>query len=152
LLLALPKSYETVVTVLENLPAGDINLDFIKAGLRTEAEKRKEISGSQDEIKPTFAFVSNKSLSCYNCKHEHFKKNCRRPIQDQRSYGRNRGNTYHSGNRGGIIRGSTYWGDMNRDSRNRGGGNIEARPRYQRGENYQSHSRYGQNRDTRRGN
>ena len=64
LLLALPKSYETVVTILENLPIESLNMDFIKAKLRTEAEKKKEISGSRDEmVKPT-AFISKKSITC----------------------------------------------------------------------------------------
>lgn len=57
LLLALPKSYETVMTVLENSPVENINLDFIKAKLRMEAEKKEEISEGQDEVKPA-AFVS----------------------------------------------------------------------------------------------
>lgn len=50
LLLALPKSYETVITFLENQPIENLSTDFIKAKLRTGAETKKKISRSQDEM------------------------------------------------------------------------------------------------------
>lgn len=154
LLLALPKSYETVVTVLENLPSENMNLDSVKARLRIEAEKRKEIGGSQDEtVKPT-AFISNKSLTCHNCgEYGHFKRNCKRSIRSQPGYVGNRGGTHYKGRyRGGGSQGGTYREDTNRNGRNRGGGYVGARLRYQKGGNYQSQSQSGQSQDTRKGN
>jgi len=38
----LPKQYETVITVLEILPIENLNLDFVKAKLITEAEKKRD--------------------------------------------------------------------------------------------------------------
>lgn len=41
LLMALPKSFETMVTIIENLPADELNLDLVKGKLRAEVEKKK---------------------------------------------------------------------------------------------------------------
>lgn len=72
LLLALPKSYETVVAVLENKE--DVTLDFVKAKLKEEAEKKLVES---DDFTPSTAFISNTPRNCWKCgKQGHFKRNC----------------------------------------------------------------------------
>jgi len=120
LLLALPKQYETVVTVLENLPTENLSLDFVKAKLRTEAEKKKEISGSQ-----ATAFISHKPQACYNCgEYEHFKKNCKKLDQSQtnrKSYDENRGGKFHRGrmNREGANQDGIFRGDKNQQKSKR---------------------------------
>ena len=91
LLMSLPKSYEAVVTVLENLPEKDANLDFVKSKLRSEAEK-KEISkpGDVNEHSESAAFVSNKPGACYGCGEQgHFKRDCRRLRDERRKPGHN---------------------------------------------------------------
>lgn len=86
LLLALPKSYETVVTVLENLPPESINMDFVKERLKTEAEKRKGYE-SQSEIQRPTAFVSNSSLACHHCGEQgHIKRNCKKLMYGKSNY------------------------------------------------------------------
>lgn len=98
LLLALPKSYETVVTVLENLPVENMNLNFVKARLRIEAEKKKETGKNQEESK-LIAFMSNKSVTCYKCgEYKHIKKNCKKLFQNQSNNGGYRGNSSYRGN------------------------------------------------------
>lgn len=42
LLLALPKSYETVLTVLENMAVEMLDLNYVKRRLKKESEKRKK--------------------------------------------------------------------------------------------------------------
>lgn len=41
LLLAMPKSFETVITILENMPPNELTLDVVKVRLRVEIERRK---------------------------------------------------------------------------------------------------------------
>lgn len=139
LLLALPKSYETVVTVLENLPTENLNMDFIKAKLRTEAEKKQEICGSRDEIVKPTAFISKKSQTCHNCGEDgHFKRDCKKSIRNQPNYNGSRGNTYRE--------------EINRGGKNQRGRNFRTRPRYQRRGNFYPHPWYNQNQDIRKGN
>lgn len=140
LLLALPKSHETVVTVLENFPAEKIDLDFVKARLRAEAEKKNEIDRSQDEGNKPAAFISNNSIICYNCgEHGHIKRNCRKVTQGQHNYNRDRSTTNYRGgsNRGGMNRRDTTQYQYEGNRRNELG---EDRPRYQRNRSHRSHS------------
>ena len=89
----LTKLYETVVTFfLENLPAENVNLDFVKARLRTEAEKRKETGMGQDERKSIYLlFMSNKTMAWCG-EYGHLKRNCRKSFQDQPNSAGNRNN------------------------------------------------------------
>lgn len=140
LLLALPKSHETVVTVLENFPAEKIDLDFVKARLRAEVEKKNEVDRSQDEGNKPAAFISNNSIICYNCgEHGHIKRNCRKVTQGQHNYNRGRSTTNYRGgsNRGGMNRRDTTQYQYEGNRRNELG---EDRPRYQRDRSHRSHS------------
>lgn len=84
LLMAMPPSFETVVTILENSPSNILTLDFVKARLRSEVEKRKSLCNDDfktDSVKP--AAFNNINLSsirgvCFGCgKRGHFKRDCR---------------------------------------------------------------------------
>ncbi|KMQ88684.1 copia protein [Lasius niger] len=80
LLLALPKSYETVVTVLENMAVETLDMNYVKTRLRIDSEKRKENDGDQSEPMKTDAFISNKSIKCHNCGEiGHIKRYCKKP-------------------------------------------------------------------------
>lgn len=48
LLLALPKSYETIVTILENMAIETLDLNYVKTKLRIDSEKKKENDGDQN--------------------------------------------------------------------------------------------------------
>lgn len=86
LLLALPKSYE-IVTILENVAIETLNMNYVKTRLRIDSEKRKENDGDQSEPVKTAAFISNKSIKCYNCsEYGHIKRYCKKPSQGQSSY------------------------------------------------------------------
>jgi len=127
LLLALPKSYETVVTVLENTSAEILNMDYVKTKLRIESEKRKENDGDQSKSTKKAAFMSNKSIKCHNCGgYAHIKKYCKKPDQGQSSYNNSQYNISQGvKNRRGNYQ--TY----------RGGGNANNQTRRQRGWNNQ---------------
>lgn len=111
LLMALPESFETLVTIIENMPSDKINLDLVKSKLRAEVEKRRTTQKHEaGNLKPS-AFVSNKSDVCYGCGLQgHIKRNCRyfqNGVQHQQSRGFNRRgnfrgvqNAYQRGSRG----------------------------------------------------
>lgn len=108
LFLALPKSYETMVTVLENMAMETLDMNYVKTRLRIDSEKRKENDGDQYESTKPTAFNTNKSIKCHNCGEAgHIKKFCKKPSQGQPSYQgnifrgyKNRRGTYQT-NRGG---------------------------------------------------
>lgn len=77
LLLCLPESYNTVVTVLENLPKEDLTFEVVKRKLRAEAEKRNLTHKKPTMTRVTTAFHSEKGVACFRCgKMGHYKRNC----------------------------------------------------------------------------
>lgn len=142
LLLALPKSYETVVTVLENMAIKTLDMNYVKTRLRIDSEKRKENDGDQSEPTKAAAFMPNKSIKCHNCGgYGHIKKYCKKPFQGQSSHNNSQGNTFQ--------------GVKNRRGNNqtyRGGGNANNQIRGQRGwTNQPNFKRTSQNQQMRRG-
>lgn len=108
LLLALPRSYETVVTVLENLPAESINMDFVKMRLKTKAEKRSGKMNQGENMKST-AFTANKRSVCHNCGEQgYFKRDCKKL------------NYERSSNQGGIYQRDIHRNDASRNGSYRG--------------------------------
>lgn len=57
--MALPESYATVVTVLENMPEEIMNFEFVKTKLRAEAEKKQVKEEICQETQPA-TFLSRK--------------------------------------------------------------------------------------------
>lgn len=125
LLMAMPQSFETVVTILENTPANILTIDFVKAKLRAEVERRKSVcddSFKGDSTKP--AAFNNTNLStnrgvCYSCgKRGHFKRDCRaRYGQNSRGgnngfQGSSRGQGYHNRGVHENFRGQGYRGGL----------------------------------------
>lgn len=142
LLLALPKSYETIVTVLENMAIETLDLNYVKTKLKIDSEKKKESDGDQNEPTKAASFMSNKSIKCYNCgENGHVKRYCKKPqIQPGRS--NTQGNLFRGvrGRRGTSNQKGTY----------RGGGNTPNRFKDHQGWN-QSHTRHNYNQQMRRG-
>lgn len=126
LLISLPKSYDTIVTVIEGTP--NMNFESVKRRLIAEYEKKKlkhEVNERQEE---SYAFQSQaqnrQKLKCFRCGEiGHFKKNCTKQISstpfqrgprsnvDQRFY--SRGNqrlytSYRGHDRGGFHRGALH--------------------------------------------
>ncbi|XP_056647144.1 uncharacterized protein LOC130451850 [Diorhabda sublineata] len=109
LLMALPKSYETVVTIIENMPKELLTYKNVKKKLLAEYEKRK-IARNYDVSSPAAAFLSDRV--CYGCgKRGHIRSEC------------------WSQKRGTVSRGSrsSYRGS------NEGRGNMNSRGRFQLG-------------------
>lgn len=79
LLISLPKSYETVVTVIENLDSADQKYEIVKQKLLAEAEKKTLSSGKKETFQEQTAFWTNKHKQCYRCGEAgHFKRDCRK--------------------------------------------------------------------------
>lgn len=142
LLLALPKLYETVVTVLENMAIETLDLNYVKTRLKIDFEKRKENNGNQNEIvKEPAVFISNKSIRCHNCgESRHIKRYCKKPSQNQPSYNDVQGNNF---------RGNKSRRGLNPRSMHRGG-NASNRFKDHQNWNNQSHFKY-HNQPIRRG-
>lgn len=100
LLLSLPKTYETVVTVLENLPPKEVTLEFVKSKLRIESEKRN-INYSNTENRNSIrsaSFMSNKVIKCFGCGQPgHIQRYCRNSENNQRGRYGNQGSTTYRG-------------------------------------------------------
>lgn len=84
LLLAMPPSFETVITILENMKNDELTLEVAKNKLRGEIERRKATDNDNkktENIKPAvFEAVkeTNREGSCYICgKKGHFQRDCR---------------------------------------------------------------------------
>lgn len=100
LLLSLPKSYETVVTVIENIQ--DVTIEIVKKKLFAEYEKRKLSIQSEKVQGGSYAFTATKG-ACFRCgEMGHFKRNCRKqmervPEQENsfRGRGMRRGRSYN---------------------------------------------------------
>lgn len=120
LLLALSKSYETVVTVLENMAIETLDMNYVKTRLKIDSEKKKENDGDQSEPTKTAAFMSNKSIKCHNCGgYGHIKKYCKKPSEDQPSYNNFQGNI-SQGVKNRRENNQTYKGSKNASNQIRG--------------------------------
>ncbi|KRT79525.1 hypothetical protein AMK59_7638 [Oryctes borbonicus] len=88
LLLAMPKEFDTVVTILENLPASELTLDAAKAKLRAEIEKKRASNVKQDKVEGKPATFFTHRDGCYLCGEKgHYKRDCKK--FGQRSFRRN---------------------------------------------------------------
>lgn len=67
LLFALPKSYETVMRVIENMEMETLDMNYVKTRLKIDSEKRKENNREEDKQTKLATFNTNKSIKCYNC-------------------------------------------------------------------------------------
>lgn len=107
ILLSLPKSYEAVVTVLENIP--NITFEMVKKKILAEYEKRKlseEPRGSANTER-LYALSLQKG-SCFRCGEVgHFKRDCRK-VFNQRDSQRDRNSSGSSGYHRGTFRGTNY--------------------------------------------
>lgn len=75
ILLSLPKSYETLVTVIENMPG--LTFEIVKKKLISEYEKRKLMGQSNEKIQTGSYAFSTQGNGCFRCGEVgHFKKNC----------------------------------------------------------------------------
>lgn len=100
LLMNLPKSYSTFISLCERLPDEDFNLEVIKIALRSEEEKRKAMSSvspgesAMETLESPAAFNVENQKKCYRCgKEGHLYKQCpqNRPVNRPT---RGRGNSY----------------------------------------------------------
>lgn len=139
LLLAMPKSFETVLTILENVPPTDLTIDLVKTKLRAEVERRKAQNQSinagmrLDLSKP--AAFSTRFGVCHFCgEMGHFKRECKRYLEQSRNLG--------CPNRG---RGNNTSGYLNY----RGQGTLRGRGGYGRGQARGQGSGFTQNRGMR---
>lgn len=121
LLLAMPKNLETIVNIIESVPADNLTVDFVKSKLRAEVERRKSVNDNSDSYAKPAAFnntIPNQGL-CYTCgKRGHFKRDCRsnRGHRGVFQRGGQQGSVFRSYNRGfinnqrlgprGVMRGS----------------------------------------------
>ncbi|KAF2895452.1 hypothetical protein ILUMI_10724 [Ignelater luminosus] len=76
LLIAMPKQFETVITILENLPSEQLTLSVVKSKLRAEVERRKAAGIGTHQLEETKAAAfSSEGDGCYFCgKKSHFKR------------------------------------------------------------------------------
>lgn len=125
LLLALLKSYETIVTVLENMASETLDLNYVKTRLRIDSEKKKENVGNQDESVKAASFMSNKSIKCHNCGESGYIKRYCKKIQIQQEHSNVQDKSY----RGARNRRGT----SNQRSTSRGSGNTTNRFRDHQG-------------------
>lgn len=109
LLLSLPKSFETFVTVIENISSTELTYELVKNKLLAEAEKRNISNGSVNSSvqmnNSRSVFVSEKDV-CYGCgQRGHYKRECpkfnpsngRHHVQQFRGSNRNGGRGYSAG-------------------------------------------------------
>uniref|UniRef100_A0A1Y1MQF0 Endonuclease n=2 Tax=Photinus pyralis TaxID=7054 RepID=A0A1Y1MQF0_PHOPY len=122
LLLALPKSYETVVTVIENMEPGSLTYEDVKKRLLSEEEKRQLSKKNIGPVTDQTAFSAN--TGCYRCGRQgHFKRECRINL---RHNGQGSNNST-SGN----YRPGEYKQDQERSVRGRGMENATAKRGFQ---------------------
>ncbi|KAK9736206.1 Zinc knuckle [Popillia japonica] len=92
LLLAMPPFFETIVTIIENMPEADLTIEAVKTKLRCEAERWEALNESKEldkrsNVKPA-AFSINRQGVCYGCGESgHYKKDCKK-VQNQSTRGR----------------------------------------------------------------
>lgn len=118
LLLAMPQSLETVITILENMNPDDLTFDLAKAKLRAEVERKKAVNDDKtsvdqkENVKP--AAFSVKVGVCYRCGEKgHIRKNCFKEI-NQRGDGQSGSrDKYQGNNRGYRGSGSSFRGSTN---------------------------------------
>lgn len=109
LLLSMPKTFETLITVLESMSEEELTLEVVKTRLRSEVERRGVSSSTQNIHTPiSSAFTSTQYGTCHFCKQRgHFKKECRKYLQqkdqatgDYNNYNRLRKNFNQGNSRG----------------------------------------------------
>lgn len=91
LLGSMPKSYSTIVNVLENKES--LNLIGVQEALKNEERKIKKIFSSDENIltmrKRSTTYQTSRSIICYNCRKEgHIQRNC--PHLRSRTFFKNR--------------------------------------------------------------
>lgn len=114
LLLAMPKSFETVLTILENVPPTDLTLNLVQAKLRSEIERRQAQNPRQNpnaktrfELEKPAVFTGKMvNVNCHFCGEKgHFKRDCQKFVQQ-----------YGGGSRifqGGYVRGRGNYNNVN---------------------------------------
>lgn len=79
ILLSLPKSYETIVTVIENTP--NMTFEMVKTKLIAEYEKRKLNKVTKQVQDSSYAFHSQNRGACFKCGEiGHFKRDCKKDM------------------------------------------------------------------------
>lgn len=152
LLLSLPKSYETIIAVIESKDTP--TFEFVKTKLLGEAEKRKGILEYVGNSPSTSAvFLTNMNNTCFKCgKPGHYQRECRSNQKNnslflQTDYGSQRGHGFHRGRgfqrKRGFYRGQGY---QRGNDHHRGQGFQRSRGNYRGQGNNSNHQ------DTKKGN
>lgn len=126
LLLAMPKSFETIIAIIENTPNEELTLEKVKSKLRAEAERRKASTNPSNasDSQRSATFMSNSFGTCYICGEKgHYKRNCPKVSQENQQ-----GQT-----RGGYNNQLQGYGRGNNGTRGYGYGRWNSRARGYRG-------------------
>lgn len=135
LLMSLPKSYETIIAVLEGTPG--LTLDIVKNRLRAEEEKKKLNTGDNKKMKQQPTAFNSRIGTCYRCgEYGHFKKDCKKTLKGQERRGDTQDLSLYKPNTKG--RGS-FGNHGSSGNYNRGfgqKGNYRGRGNFRRGRNH----------------
>ena len=110
LLLTLPKSFETVVTVIENMPSDKLEYEDVKKKLLAEEEKK--YLNKRKQVVATDQTAFGTEMVCFRCgKPGHIKRNCRVNINSQSDGATNKSSEGGSGYFHGYRGGNQYYSD-----------------------------------------